>query len=116
MVMKLTSFYTNVVHIFFIALGTVVGGSIFAGIGAIITNQPPLKAMFDIARSIKIWALVAALGGTLPSFEIIEKGLFEGEFKSIIKQAIYVVSGLIGANVGYSVIKLIQRCGAIWGS
>ncbi len=116
MVMKVLTFYSNVVHIFFIAFGVVIGASVFAGIGAIITDHPPLKTMIDIAGSVKIWALVAALGGTFTSFEIIEKGLFEGEFKSIIKQAIYVVSGLIGANIGYSVIRLIQKCGAIWGS
>ena len=114
--MILYAFYTNVANIFFVAFGVVTGASIFAGIGAIMTNHPPLKAMIDIAGSIKIWALVAALGGTVSSFEIIEKGLFEGEFKSIIKQAIYVLSALVGANIGYSVIRLIQRCGTIWGS
>ncbi len=114
--MGLNAFYTNVTHIFFIAFGVVTGASIFAGIGAIVTDHPPLKTMLEIGGSIKIWALVAALGGTFSSFEIIDKGLFEGEFKSIIKQAIYVVSALVGANIGYSVIRLIQRCGAIWGS
>lgn len=110
------AFFTNVVNIFFIAFGVVMGASIFAGIGAIITNHPPLKAMVDIAGSIKIWAIVAALGGTFSSFQIIEKGLLEGEFKSILKQAIYVMGALVGANMGYSVIRLIQRCGEIWNS
>lgn len=107
-------FFTNVVKIFFIAFGIVIGASTFVGVGAIITNHPPLKAMIEIANSIKIWAIVAALGGAFSSFQIIEKGLLEGEFKSILKQAIYVLGALLGANIGYGVINLIQRCGEIW--
>ncbi|MGE4284502.1 MAG: YtrH family sporulation protein [Clostridia bacterium] len=104
------------IHNFLIAFGVVIGASIFTGIGAIITNHPPFKAMLDIAGSIKIWAIAAALGGTFSSFAVIEKGLFEGEFKSIIKQAIYVLTALLGANMGYGFIGLIQRCSEIWKS
>lgn len=39
--------------------------------------------MMNIISSIKIWAMVIALGGTLSSFKIIDKGLFEGEIKSL---------------------------------
>ena len=59
--------------------------------------------------------MAVALGGTFSSFEIIEKGLFRGEIKSILRQAIYVVTALIGANTAYGFIKLIQRCGELWG-
>lgn len=95
---------------FLISFGVVVGASIFGGIGAVLTNDPPLKAMLDIASSIKIWAVAVTLGGTFSSFAALEKGLFEGEIKSIVKQAIYVLTALLGANTGYKVIKLIQRC------
>jgi len=44
-------------------------------------------------------------------FEILEKGIFKGEIRSIIKQAVYVVVAVIGANVGYGFIRLIQKCG-----
>ena len=112
----LSIIFSSMVHKFLIAFGVVIGASIFAGIGAIITNHPPLKAMLDIAGSIKIWAMAVALGGSFSSFAVIEKGLFEGEFKSIIKQAIYVLTALLGANTGYGFIRLIQRCGEIWSS
>ncbi|MBC8586962.1 YtrH family sporulation protein [Paratissierella segnis] len=108
-------FFVSLIQNFFIAFGVVIGGSIFAGIGAIITDTPPLRTMIDIAGSIKIWAMAIALGGTFSSFAIIDKGLFEGEIKSIIKQIIYIVVALLGANAGYSVMKLIQRCSEIWG-
>jgi len=110
MVIVLSSLFNNMVNNFLISFGVVVGASIFGGIGAVLTNDPPLKAMLDIASSIKIWAVAVTLGGTFSSFAAIEKGLFEGEFKSILKQAIYVLSALLGANTGYNAIKLIQRC------
>lgn len=110
MVIILSSLFNSMVNNFLISFGVVVGASIFGGVGAVITNDPPLKAMLDIASSIKIWAVAVTLGGTFSSFAVIEKGLFEGEFKSIIKQAVYVLTALLGANMGYKVIKLIQRC------
>jgi hypothetical protein len=101
---------------FLIAFGVVIGASIFAGIAAIITDRPPLKAMVDLAASIKIWAMAVALGDTFSSFAVLEKGLLEGEFKSIFKQAVYVLTALFGASAGNSFIRLIQRCGDIWSS
>lgn len=114
--MFLSDIYSSVVHNFFVSFGVVVGASVFAGVGAIITNKPPLKAMLDIAGSIKIWAMAIALGDSFSSYAVIEKGLFNGEFKSIIRQGLYVLTALIGANLGYGVIKLIQRCGEIWSN
>lgn len=93
-----------------------VGASVFNGIGAVITNQPPLKTMMDTANSTKLWAMAIALGDTFSSFAIIEKGLLGGEFKSLIKQGFYVLTALLGANMGYEFIRLIQRCSQIWGS
>lgn len=108
-------FLISIIQIFFIAFGVVLGGSIFAGIGAIITDTPPIRAMMNMASSIKIWAMAIALGGTISSFSIIDKGLFEGEIKSFIKQIIYIFIALLGANVGYSFMRLIQRCSEVWG-
>lgn len=112
--MVLSDFYISIVQNFCIAFGVVVGGSIFAGVGAIITNNPPLRTMLNVASSIKIWAVAIALGGTFSSFIIIDKGLLEGELKSIIKQMIYILIALLGANLGFSFIKLIQRSSEIW--
>lgn len=112
----LPNLYSSIIQNFLIAFGVVIGGSVFAGISAIITNHPPLRTMINIAGSIKIWAMAIALGGTFSSFAIIDKGLFEGEIKSIVKQIIYILTALLGANAGYSFIKLVQRCSEIWGS
>lgn len=111
----MTALYNSMIHNFLVAFGVIVGASGFAGVGAILTDRPPLKTMIDIAGSIKIWAMAVALGDTFSSYAAIEKGLFGGEFKSILKQAAYVLTALSGANAGYGVIMLIQRCGQLWG-
>lgn len=110
----LSALFTSIVHNFLLAFGVVIGASVFTGMGAIITNHPPFKTMLDTASSIKIWAMAVALGGTFTSFAAIEKGLFEGEFRSIVKQALYVLTALLGSNTGYGFIKLIHRCGRLW--
>ena len=111
----MSSFYSIILQNFLIAFGVVIGASLFSGLGAIITYNPPFKVMTEVAGSIKIWAIAASLGGTFSSFAMIEKGLFEGEIKTLIKQAFYILISLTGANVGYEFIRLLQRCGAIWG-
>lgn len=113
--MNMNYMYANIIHNFLIAFGVVLGASLFNGIGALVTGNPPLKAMVDIARSTKIWAVAIALGGTFSSFNVIDKGLFSGDIKALIKQAIYVFVALLGANTGYVFIRLIQRCSQVWG-
>lgn len=111
----MSSFYVSAVHNFLIAFGVVIGASLFSGIGAVLTNSPPYKVMVDVASSMKVWAIAASLGGTFSSFTVIEKGILDGEIKILIKQAIFIVISLTGANMGYEMVKLLQRCGAIWG-
>lgn len=111
----MSTFYSSIIQNFLIAFGVVVGASLFSGLGALITNNPPYKVMVEVANSTKIWAIAASLGGTFSSFAVIEKGIFEGEIRTLIKQALFVVISLTGANIGYEFIRLLQRCGSIWG-
>jgi len=108
------AFLGNLLYNFLIAFGVILGASVFAGIGALINNHPPLKTMLDVGKSIKIWAVAVALGGTFSSFQIIEQGLLKGELRAVIKQVGYILMALIGANTGYSFLKLIQRCSKLW--
>lgn len=110
----MTNFISNVIYSFFVSFGVVLGACIFAGIGAVINNDPPLKTMYDLAASVKIWAVATALGGTFSSFELLEGGLFRGEVKLAIKQVLYILAALIGANLGFNIIKLLDKCGDIW--
>ncbi|MTI48841.1 YtrH family sporulation protein [Sporosalibacterium faouarense] len=110
----MTNFWSNLIYNFLIAFGVILGASVLAGMGAIFNNHPPMKTMLNVARSIKIWAVAVALGGTVTSFEAIDQGLWKGEIKSVVKQLAYILVALVGANVGYSLIKLIQRCRDLW--
>ena len=48
---------------FFIAFGIVIGGSMLAGVGSVFMLLPPATVMLDTAARLKIWAIVAAIGG-----------------------------------------------------
>lgn len=109
-----SAFLSNIVYSFLVSFGVIVGASMFAGIGAVINDHPPMKTMLDIAGSVKVWAVAIALGGTFSSFQIIEKGLFRGEIRSIAKQAVYVLAAVTGANSGLNLVKLLQRSGEQW--
>jgi hypothetical protein len=110
----MTNFISNIFYSFFISFGVMLGACTFAGIGAIVNNHPPLKTMLDLAGSIKIWAVATALGGTFSSFQVIEEGLFKGEVRLMIKQIAYILAALIGANIGFYTLKLLERCGELW--
>jgi hypothetical protein len=108
------TFISNMIYSFFIAFGVMLGACTCAGIGAIINNHPPLKTMFDLASSVKIWAVATALGGTFSSFQVLEEGIFRGEVRLAFKQMLYILAALIGSNTAYTVLKLLKRCGELW--
>lgn len=106
-------FFNSLVYNFFIALGVMIGGCIFAGVAAVINNNPPMKTMLDLAYSIRIWAVAIALGGTFSTLEVIQDGIFKGDLKVMVKQIFYILAALIGANTGYSIVKLLHKCGEL---
>lgn len=112
----MSTFSGSIIYSLLISFGVIAGSAVFAGIAALINNDPPLKIMADIGISTKIWAVAIALGGTFSSFEIIGDGLFRGEIKSIARQVILILTSLIGANLGCGLIKMIHRCGELWMS
>ncbi len=101
-------FVANIILNFFIALGVVLGGSVFGALAATLTNQPPLKTMITVAENIKIWAVAVALGGTFSSFRVLEQGLFKGEIKSLVRQLLYVFFAMGGAQLGYTILYLLK--------
>lgn len=104
----------HLLYTLLISFGVIVGASLFSGIAAIICNHPPLKKMLEVSLTIKIWAVAIAIGGTFSSFEAIDKGIFQGEIKSVLKQIVYIAIALIGANLGYGFIRLLKACGDLW--
>lgn len=99
------AFFPAFLNSFFIALGVLVGGTLVGGMAAFFTNQPPLTTMVRLSESLRIWAIVAALGGTFDTVYSFERGLFHGETRDIIKQVLWIMSALAGAHTGSVLIK-----------
>ncbi|WP_227766823.1 YtrH family sporulation protein [Zhaonella formicivorans] len=97
-------FYQKLILIFFTALGVLLGASLVGSLGAILVGYPPVEIMLKLAREIKIWAIVAAIGGTFTTIEILQLGILEGEIRALIKQLFYLISAFAGAHLGYLIV------------
>jgi len=97
--------------IFFSALGIMLGATLMGSLAAVLVREPPVVTMLSMAREIKIWAIVAAIGGTFSTFEILESGLFQGEFRAMVKQLFYIVSALAGTQAGYFILVALAGDG-----
>lgn len=103
--MKEQPFFTLLIDSYFIALGVLVGGALIGGLGAFLTGKPLLTEIFRISSSIRIWAIVAAIGGTFDAVYSFERGLFDGDTKDIFKTFLLILAALGGAQTGALVIN-----------
>ncbi|WP_091836885.1 YtrH family sporulation protein [Marininema halotolerans] len=103
--MSAGEFWSTSVLNFCIALGVVLGGSTMGGVGAFFTNQPPLYVMDNLADQLKIWALVAALGGTFDTIKSFELHILGGELDQVFQQLIFILSAFFGAHVGTTLVR-----------
>ncbi|WP_248930504.1 YtrH family sporulation protein [Paenibacillus hamazuiensis] len=104
-------FWAKMTECFFVAFGAVLGGSMLAGIGAIFMLEPPTTTMLRISDNIKIWALVAAVGGTIDPLRVIESNFLGGHLSPAFKQILLFVSAFVGASMGTSLIQWICKGG-----
>lgn len=102
-------FLQSVIFDFFVAFGVIVGGAIIGGIGAFFVSKPPLDSMVTLADNLKIWAVVAAIGGTFDTITNLEKGFLFGSPDEIVKQIIVIVSAMTGAHTGYILIQWLTQ-------
>lgn len=89
------------------AFGVVIGASLMTGIASILTLEPPSTQMEAIARNMKIWAVVAAIGGTIDPFRQIETNLFLNHYSPVVKQLLLFVVAFVGASMGTRLIEWI---------
>ena len=94
---------------FFIAFGVVVGGALLAGIGSVLSFSPPSHMMEDTASRLKIWALVAAVGGTIDPMRVIESNMLQGHLSPVAQQLLFILCAFIGAHAGTELIRMICR-------
>ncbi|WP_096436089.1 YtrH family sporulation protein [Alteribacter populi] len=104
-------FLATLIIDYFVAFGVIIGGTIVGGIGAYLIGKPPLSIMHDLASSLKIWALVAAIGGTFDAISTLERGIFEGTHADIFKTLIMIFAALSGAHSGTVLIQWLTQGG-----
>ncbi len=98
--------FPTLITTFFIALGVILGGSTLGSLSAFLfLREPPLHTILGLAEKLKIWALVAALGGSFGAFRAIETSFFSGQPTEIFKQLALITSAFGGAHLGYLLLK-----------
>jgi hypothetical protein len=107
--MEEKQFIVSFINFYFIALGVIMGGSMMGGIGALIVRQPALKVISRLTNSLRIWALVAAIGGTFDALNNFQIGLFSGGTLSIFKQILLIISAMLGAQTGVKLIEWLTQ-------
>lgn len=94
---------------FFIAFGVVIGGSMLAGIGSVFLLLPPTSMMLTTAANLKIWAIVAAVGGSIDPMRVIESNIVEGHLSPVVLQIAYIAIAFLGAHMGTELVKLVCK-------
>lgn len=104
-------FFAAFIHCFFIAFGVIVGGSVIGSFGDFATGDAPLSSMNRIADRLKIWAIVAAIGGTFDTISKVERGIFDGSTFDLLKQVLLIISAMGGVKVGLTLIEWFTKKG-----
>lgn len=103
-------FFASFLHCYFIAFGVVIGGALIGSIGSFATGDPPLTGVARIAKGLRIWAIVAAIGGTFDAIATFERGIFDGSTIDIFKQILLILGAMGGVKTAIILIQwLIQE-------
>ncbi|WNS74572.1 YtrH family sporulation protein [Bacillus sp. DTU_2020_1000418_1_SI_GHA_SEK_038] len=107
--MKIQPYFATLFDSYFIALGVVIGGSIIGSFSAFLTGKPPLTEAYRISNIIRIWAIIAAIGGTFDTLYSFEKGVLDGQTKDLFKQFLLILSAFGGAQTGAMLIIWLTK-------
>lgn len=102
-------FVIKLLYIFFTALGMIIGGTFIGSVSATLTGHGPLRTMSEMAKDLKIWAAVAAIGGTFDSLQTLETGLLEGQIRTVLKQLGFMFAAFAGAHLGYVLVLTLAE-------
>lgn len=102
-------FVPTFIHSYFIALGVLLGGSLIGGLASFLTGNPPLTEIYRLSNSLRIWAIVAAIGGTFDAVYSFERGLMQGQTDDLVKQILLILSALGGAQTGSLIINWLTQ-------
>lgn len=104
-----SKFLVDLFMSFAVAFGVVVGGSLLGSLASLLTGGLPMQTMQTLAERLKVWAAVAAIGGTFFIIRTIESSLFEGQIKTVIRQVLFILSAFIGAQFAFIIIREIAQ-------
>ncbi|RDI44258.1 YtrH family sporulation protein [Falsibacillus pallidus] len=99
------AFFPAFFESFFISFGVMIGGALIGGISAFITGEPILTKIAEISVNIRIWAIIAAIGGTFDTVYSFEKGFLQGDTKDLFKQLLLILSAMGGAQCAAEIIR-----------
>jgi hypothetical protein len=102
-------FFVKLLYIFFTSLGMIIGGTFIGSLSATLTGYGPLRTMSQLAKDLKIWAAVAAIGGTFDSLQVLETSLLTGQLRLLIKQLGFLLAAFAGAHLGYVLIIALSN-------
>jgi hypothetical protein len=109
--MDMEDIYSKAAFCFLIAFGVVLGGALLAGLGSVFLWTPPKDKMVQVADTLKIWALVAAVGGTIDPIRVIESNMLDGYLSPAIIQIGYILFAFLGAHMGTELVQWMCRTG-----
>src|SRR5690625_273662 len=102
-------FIVSFIQCYFIAFVVILGGTLIGSIGTFLTGDAPITSMGRIAQSLKIWAIVAAIGGTFDAIENFQKGFLDGSTLDLFKQVMFIISAMVGVKSGILFIQWITN-------
>lgn len=76
---RMPGFGAQLALTFCLALGVVLGGSLFGALGGLLTGYPA-RTMWRLAGELKPWAVVAAIGGDISTFGTSNRASSVGRF------------------------------------
>ncbi|MCI1856795.1 MAG: YtrH family sporulation protein [Sporolactobacillus sp.] len=94
---------------FSIAFGVIIGGCIVGGIGAYFAGQPVFSEMNRLAATMRIWAVVTAIGGTFDTIENLERGVLSGSLSEVGRQILLIICAMAGAHSAGLIIRWLTQ-------
>jgi len=91
----------------FTAAGVVLGGAMIGSIGSLLAGESPFAGMRHLAGSVRLWAVVVAMGGTFSAIQALESGIYFGRLHILLRQILVIISAFCGAQLGHWLIKEI---------
>ncbi len=92
---------------FAVALGMSLGGAFIGALAALATNESPKWVLTSLAGRLKLWAMVAALGGALDTLRNLETGILGGQPMVLVRQLLILVAAFAGAQAAYLLTSLL---------